>query len=186
MANNLQISFDSQQVSRLLSYLDGIDNGAEKALYRTLTATQKKAKKEASTLIRKQLKLSKAYVDSKLKTGKPSYSNLTASVRAEKRGILLTRFEYRKNPIKGKGYQVKIKPTGGFKNFPHVSLLRNLKNSGVDGLASWEGGKWEMKYGPSVSQVMNTFLPTLSEQMSTYAAKQLEKEVSGVLRQKGF
>lgn len=181
----MDISIDSVQVQRLIGYLDGIDYGAEKALYRTLTDVQKKAKVEASKKIRTQLALTKAYVDSKLRVGKPSYSNLTATVNAERRGVLMTRFAYRKTS-RGTGYDVKINPSNGYKNLPGAFLLPQLKNSGVPGLAIRKNGKIEVLHAPSVSQVMNTFLPDLQKQMSEYAAVRLEKEVSGVLRQKGF
>lgn len=179
---NLGLSVKDKGVSRILNLVKDVEAGREKLLYRTLSATQSKMKVEASKKIRTQLALKKAYVDERLKVGKVSYQNLTARLTANKRGILMTRFAYRRNRKKNGGYDVKIKPKGGYKNLPGAFLLPRLKNSGVSGLAIRKGKKLKVLHAPSVSQVLSTFLPELKDEMSAFAQERLRKEVSSIIR----
>ncbi|MDA3807518.1 MAG: hypothetical protein PF440_06310 [Thiomicrorhabdus sp.] len=188
MKSKLTSEFKRAHVKKLLELLDGIDYGAEKALYKTLVATQKKAKTDASKLIRdgstgsNGLNLSKKYVDGKLKVGKPSYSNLTARVYAGRRGVLLTNFPYKKLVRKG-GYSVNV--TGLKKRIAGAFLINPLKYSGKAGIAIRKNGKLEVLHGPSVSQALNTHLESLQESMADYSHGRLAKEVAEVLRRAG-
>ncbi len=185
--SGINVGFKHGDAKRLLRYLDGIDDGAEKAIYRTLVATQKKAKTEASKLIRSNLALTKKYVDSKLSLGKPSYSNLTGRLIASKRGLLMTAFKYK--PLKEGGYEVGVSGTYAspkFKSMPGAFLLPRLKNSNVPGLAIRKDHKLKMLYAPSVSQALNEHMPALQKQMAAFGLDRLKKEVAAVLRQKGF
>lgn len=188
MAADFELKIDRDKVDDLVSLLDGIDQGAEKALYRALKRVQSKAKTRVSQMIRNHpkhgLNLGAAYVKSKLNVGKPTYSNLTARLYASKRGTLLTRFPYRKKA--SGGINVKVLRKGSYKNLPGAFIMENLKNSGATGIAIRKGGKIKMLYAPSISQALNQHLPQLSDEMGEYALEALEKEVSGVLRQKGF
>jgi hypothetical protein len=184
MRSQLTSEFKQAHVKKLLGLLDGINYGAEKALYRTLVATQKKAKTDASKLIRdgstgsNGLNLSKKYVDGKLKVGKPSYSNLTARVYADRRGVLLSNFKYTK--LKTGGYSVNV--TGLKKRIAGAFLIDPLKHSGKVGIAIRKNGKLEVLHGPSVSQALNTHLTRLQESMADYSHGRLDKEVASVLR----
>lgn len=177
LAINVQKNGDS---ARLLKLIKDVDGGVPKALYRTIDATQKKAKVEGSKKIRSQLDLKKAYVDARLFTGKPTYSNLSARLYASKRGILMTRFKYRL--AKSGGVDVKIKPKSAWKNIPKAFILPRLKNSGVAGIAVRQNGKLKMRYAPSPSQVLNTFLPELRVEMGEFANERLKKEVETIIR----
>lgn len=178
---SLILSVESKgRVQELLALIEDVDNGSTRALYRTLDATQKKAKVEASKKIRSQLKLSKAYVDERLFTGNPSWSNLTARLYANKRGILLSRFEHRS--AKNGGVDVKIKPGSPWRNLPNAFILPRLKNSGVPGIAVRTGGKLKVLHAPSTSQVLNTYLPELQEEMAEFALERLSKEVETIIR----
>ncbi len=177
---SLSITVEQSGRNELLALIADIENGAEKALYRTLKATQDKAKIEASKKIRTQLKLSKAYVDGHLFVGKPSYSNLSAKLYATKRGILMSRFDHRS--AKKGGVDVKIKPTGGYKNLPGAFILPRLKNVELPGIAVREKGKLKVLHAPSVSQVLNSYMPELRDEMAEFAADRLRKEVETIIR----
>ena len=179
----MSLSIDVQSngdSARLLKLIKDVDQGVPKALFRTVQATQKKAKVEASKKIRSQLDLKKAYVDARLFTGKPSYSNLSARLYAAKRGILMTRFKYRLS--KRGGVDVKIKPKSAWKNLPKAFILPKLKNSGVPGIAVRTGGRIKVLHAPSPSQVLNSFLPELREEMGEFANERLKKEVETIIR----
>ncbi|MDR9499968.1 MAG: phage tail protein, partial [Hydrogenovibrio sp.] len=155
----MDLKLKGADVNRLIKLVSSVDGGAEKALYRTLKDAQKKGKVEASKQVRTQLNLKKAYVDGKIKTGKISYTNLTARIYASKRGLLLSRFKHRK--LKRGGVNVKVKKGGATKRMPGAFLIRGLKNSGATGIAIRKKGKLDVLHGPSVSQVMDTFLPDI-------------------------
>lgn len=177
LAINVQSTGDS---ARLLKLIKDVDQGVPKALYRTLNATQKKAKVEASKKIRSQLDLKKAYVDARLFTGKPTYSNLSARIYASKRGILMSRFKYR---LKKKGgVDVKIKPRSPWKHLPKAFVLPRLKNSGVAGIAVRTGGRLKVLHAPSPSQVLNNYLAELREEMGEFSNDRLKKEVETIIR----
>lgn len=191
--SGFNVEFDRARATTLLGYLDGISDGAEKALYNTLKKVNAKAKTEASNLIRKGSKgqqglaLSKAYVDSKLKTNNPSYAKLQSRLYAARRGILMTRYKYRVN--KNGGYDVGINGTFSspkYKRLPGAFLLPTLKGSGVPGLAIRQNGKLKVLHSPSISQALQTHLDTLRKIVSPFANKVLEQEVNSVLRRKGF
>lgn len=186
----MNVRFDTQDVVRLLGMVKGIENGREKALFRTVKEVNQKGKLLASREVRKELALKAAYVKSKIKTNKPSYSNLTARIYARKRGIQLSRFmtgQIKKKAKNGgmKRAGVKVRVTPGSR----ISKMRGyfalpLKN-GNFGIAKRVGtgrNDYEIQYGPSVSQVMDTYLPEIQAELRPVAREKLAKEIESILK----
>lgn len=181
----MKVSLKSGDTSRLLKLISDIEGGQQKALYRTLKATQAKMKTEASKQIRNApkhgLNLTKKYVDSKLKAGAISYTKMEARLSAEKRGVLMTRFPY---SVTSKGVRVKIKRKASRKFIKDAFVMPRLKNSHVPGIAVRKNNKLDVLHSPSISQALDQVLQKTEfvEQMSTFAIERLSKEVETILR----
>ena len=181
----MNLSFSSTGTTKLLKLIKDVEEGQEKALYRTLKAIQKKMIIDISKQIRNDpkhgLNLTKAYVDSKLKLGRISYTNLEARLSASKRGILLSQFPY---TVNSRGVSVKVKRKGRRKTLRGGFILPRLKNSHVTGIAIRRGGKADVLHGPSISQAFDQALKNsdITERLSSYAAERLKKEVESIIR----
>lgn len=194
---------------RMLAELSGI---YPKVVYRAINKTVDKGKTLVSRKVRDELNLSAAYVGGRLSTSKASETNLTGKISAEKRGILLSRFSSSRLTVKArsdvrylKGYpalsdssvsyaaitagrrlqqmSLKVSASGGRNKGKFFAL--KLRGSGAIGLAVRTGtGKndYEVKYGPSVSQVFNTLKPVLEPLMAAeyqaQFASQLDYQIS--------
>ena len=164
--------------------------------YRAINKTVAKGKTLVSRKIRDEINLSAAYVGRKLDTVNATQTSLSGRITADKRGILLSRFassrlsvKARSNPKYLTGYpalsdaetsypalssgrrlsqmSIKVSASGG-RNKGKFFPIR-LKNSGAIGLAVRVGkGKndYEVKYGPSPSQVFNRLKPDLEAELA--------------------
>jgi len=144
-----------------------------------INKTAAKAKTLASKKIREQVNLKAGYVGSHLKVKKSTFSTLSASIWATKRGVLMTRYPHRK--IK-KGVKVKIKKGGAYRLINGGFIMTNLSNSGASGVAVRDNGKIKMLYSPSVSQVFNTVRDDIAPETDIYLQQQFEREIKRRLK----
>lgn len=171
-----------------------IPRQAATAAVRTLNRAAQSARTAASREIRRQVGLSKRYVDGKLALQKASQNRLEARVSAAKRGVLLTRFAYR---VRADGVAVRVKPSGAFKLLPgaFTIALPNLVGDdtkdpqAIVRRAAGSGRKFDVLYGPSVSQVYRTVRrdiePGVRAQAREELRRQLRLAVQGRLSQRG-
>lgn len=182
---------DLNEVTRLL---DGVKNGALRAISRALNSTMGKAATRANKEIRADVKLPAAYVLEKLRKQRATFSNLSASISAEERGVLLTRYKYLELARK-KGVRVWIKQSGPSATLPGAFIVRNLKKSGATGIALLPGSKlpgpsritrpggakFDVLHGPSVSQVLTDVKDEIQDEMADIASTELLRQVDVIL-----
>ena len=190
----LNVRLNQQDIDTANRLLNGVKNGAKRAITRTLSRTLDKAATRANQEIRKDVRLTATYVRGKLLKNKPSFSKPTAILSAEKRGVLLTRYKYRVL-AKGKGVRVWVKQSGSSADMPSAFLVRNLKNSGADGIAlppgikaprdqgitSSGGTQFDVLHGPSVSQVFTEVKDEIEPEMSAFATQELLRQIDVIL-----
>lgn len=163
------VKIDPLDEARILRKLSTLGRNSKAVLVNATNDTLKTAKTKSSTEIRKDIsprtetETPKAYVDRRLSIRNATTSNPSGVLSADKRGLLLTRFAATYVKSRG-GVTVKVKPTGARKLIEGAFIVKNLKNSGTSGVAvrdSSKGSGIRLLYGPSVSQVFNTELPTI-------------------------
>ena len=181
------------ELNKLLAELAGI---YPLVTYRAINKTVAKGKTLVSRKIRDEINLSAAYVGKKLRTVNATQTSLSGRISTDKRGILLSRFassrlsvKARSNPNYLTGYpamsdgetsyralsigrrlsqmSVKVSASGG--RYRGKFFPIRLKGSGAIGLAVRVGtGKndYDIKYGPSPSQVFNRLKPDLEAELA--------------------
>lgn len=153
----IKIRLDQSQVRSLYDDLAHIKNGAPRAMSLAINHTLGVTRTEASTEIRKQVKLKAGYVKDKLKIQKATISKPMGAIRTPTRGTLLTRYPHRE--YKRGGIGVQVKPTGGKQKMPGAFFITfgngvqaiAIRTKYGPGLGRSEGIK--VLYGPSTSQV---------------------------------
>lgn len=196
---------DKTSLNNVRLLLNGVSKEAPKILTRALNKTASKGRTESSKAIRKEVKLSAAYVNERLKVDKANYRSLTARVRTPSRGILLSRFSTNsqaRNPdlrwIRApdnppRGIKVKVSPNGGAKlvtggsgisgkPFYMVLKNRNLAIAARRSSPGPKGGKIKVFSGPSLSQVFNTVKEDLEGPLAEYQEEQVVKQIDTILR----
>ncbi|MCE0760672.1 phage tail protein [Marinobacter sp. G11] len=203
----MEVQVDRTSLQEVKALLARFSNGAARARMRATNKTAKKARTESSKEIRKQVRLSAAYVKSLLAISDASIRNPQAKVSTPTRGLLLSRFStdtmvsgdkvgWLKPPaIPSRGLRVKVKPTGGAKVFsgddeiegkPFYMVLPGTEGRvaivGRRARTGTQGGKIKVFYGPSLSQVFTDVKETVGEDMALYQMQQFEKEIDAILR----
>jgi hypothetical protein len=153
----------------------------------------------ASSEIRSQVRLSASYVRDRLTFRRATRANLEGRISAPKRGLLLSRFStdalvagekvswIKPPPVPARGIRVKIKPTGAAKvvgggskidGKPFFMVLPNSRALAIVGRRAESGprgGKIQVLYGPSLSQVFEDVAEDLTPQAAeVYARQQID------------
>lgn len=194
---HVQVSeFDLNEIYKML---DGIKDGVPRALVRALNSTATKARNQAVTEARKDVRLTSAFLKARIKgpadekANKANFSNLRSKVTASTRGLRLAHFLSGKIPSEGrpsKPPKVKVKPAGAAKPITGGFLLK-LKNTASEGnnpklgIFIKENGKNVHLYGPSPSQIYQRELPGLSVAMSRHLRDRVGKETQAILKKYG-
>lgn len=192
----IRIEIDQADLDRVRSALRDIKNGAERAMTRALNDTASKAKTLASQEIRKDVKLPAAYVKDNIQVSKATFGNLTSSISATRRGVLLTRFPYTK--LARGGVSVQVSASGGRQKMPSAFIIPRLKNSGVPGIAlpreiasqyrksSYSGRlPYVVLHAPSVSQVLTEVKDEIAPELDEFLAGELDRQIGVILVQYG-
>lgn len=154
----MQIKMDKAAVREIEATLSHIKNGSNRAMASAINHTLGVTRTEASSEIRKDVKLKAAYVRERLQLRKASLTRPEGRIATPTRGILGTRFPHREYARGGMGVQ--IKPTGGYKRMPGAWLM--VLPNGQQAIvfrpsdpseANWKKAGLRVVYGPSVSQV---------------------------------
>lgn len=203
----IEVRVNEAQLRSVQDRLDYIANGAVKALYRALNKTASKAKTESSKEIRKQVRLTAAYIKENIKGPADGYAyransvKLLAKISAPKRGLRLDKFLVSAPPARAgrpsTPIKVKVKPTGASQSITsaffvpakgsggYLIAVRNavlLANPGMKTKVSGGAAGYTVLSGPSLSQVFAKVKDALSAPMSEYLAKSLESETAWLIR----
>lgn len=186
----MRIEIDERQMGELRLLIANLGDESNKLLARSLNKTANKAKTLAAVKIRQQVNLKSAYVKSKLTVHRATYSNLSARLSAEKRGVLMTRYPY--TLLRRGGATVKIKPTGPRKELPGAFLVNLRAGDRIVQALAWrdpKGGVYRtgnakiiVPYSPSVSQVFNTVRDDINDELGDYLLTTAESELAAILR----
>lgn len=180
----MQIEVNQEQLNDIVDRLSYIKNGATKAMYRALNKTASKVRTSASTEIRKQVRLSASDVREKLTLWKANSNSLSASIKANKRGLLFYNFVTNYgNAQKGRPktpIRVKIKPDGATIVLNKAFYIRTL-NSNILTPAVNVGGKLKVLFGPSVSQVFTTVKDDIAPDANEILRNNLQHETEWLI-----
>ena len=194
------VEIDKEKLAEAISLFEFVGGNSDRALQVAINRTGKKVKTLSSRTVREQINLKKSYVDGRLTFFGASRKQLTGKISSESRGILLSRFStdtaVKNNGEKTsllqapkappRGIRVKVKPSGGTKALSKDFFYMKLKNSGAIGIARRlpkgqtgpRGGKYDVLYGPSVSQAFNS----VRDQVLPEAGRIYESELLDAMR----
>lgn len=184
----MRVSIDKNQLNETLVMLKGLELEGPKILSRSLNAAATFGRKRANQEIRKQVRLKSPYINKKLKIKRATWSNLSARITAEKRGVLMTRFPH--TVLKRGGVTVGIKAGGKRKKLPGAFKTRvKAGDDYVDVIAIPAPGffttgnpKFKVLYAPSVSQVFNTVRDDIDSEVMEFLDIDVEKQILKTLR----
>jgi hypothetical protein len=179
MSVGYQIEVNQQQLAEVDSLLRHIKADSDKALTIGANKAGPKIRTLSSKKIREQVRLKAGYVSKHLKFERATKTK-PAKINTPSRGMLLSRFStdaliadpdrtswIRPPEIPARGIRVKVKPSGSATTIGNPPgtvgkpFYLILKNSGRVGIAfrrakvGKEGGKLDVRHGPSLSQVFN-------------------------------
>jgi len=167
------VKVDRGDVEEALSLLEFVGGNASDAVRVGINKAGPKIRTKASSEIRSQVRLKASYVKDRLKLTKASRRKLEGRISTPSRGLLLSRFSTDANisgdkvswikppPEPARGIKVKVKPAGPIKTMSNDWFYLVLRGSGRVGIARRRpkgqlgprGGKFDVAYGPSLSQV---------------------------------
>lgn len=163
----------------------------------SVNAAIRKARTLGSAEIRKQVNLTKPYVDERLVVSKfASDHNMEARLSARFRPTQLVRFSATQSTRKGKrkGVRVKVKRSGSSRVIRQAFFVRLRSGRSEDGnigvaVRSTEGlnlksgkrfggkGGYHVLYGPSVYQVFDTVRDDIEPEVSGFLNTEFERQV---------
>jgi len=196
------VQVDKDSLREAQSLFEFVGGNSDDALRIAINKAGPKIKTAASKAIRSQVRLKAKYVNDKkrLRFDKASRSSLSGAIRAESRGILLSRFStdtliadpnragWIKPPvIPPRGIRVKVKPSGSAEVMGKEWFYMVLPNSRAlaiarrkpGGATGAQGGKYDIAYGPSVSQV---FRNETRDRLLPEAGAELQKQMLEAMR----
>lgn len=185
------VTLDPALLADVQSKLAHIKNGAARAVSRALNKSASKAKTRASVEIRKQVRLSAAYVREHLygpSSGfqyKATINKLQARISAKRRGVLLRQFSTTKQRSMGRPktlIRVTVKP-GVSKRMPNAFWVNLLNNNGLAIAVRDSANKLKVLHGPSLSQVLTTVKDDILSEMRDTLTANLQHEMNWLLRQ---
>lgn len=182
-------------IEKALKALTDLSVKSEKANVQALNKAIDQVRALTVRAIRSELALPAGYVRDKLRIYGANASRPEATIRAAKRGVLLTRFSHKQLYRRGKtvpsrtaGVRVTITPRqpatfrGGFL----VPLKRNQEAGGNGlGLAvrkPGEGKDYEVLHGPSVSQAFQLLRKDIAPQAAEIYRRQYQTALAFALR----
>jgi len=193
------VEADKAQVKDALELFEFIGGNSDRAMRVAINKTGPKAKTLVSKKIRSQVRLKAKYVNDRITFSKASNFKLQGKISTPSSGILLSRFATNSNisgskvswlkppPIPKQGIKVKVKPKGASKTMGKEWFLMVLPNSKAlaivrkkpGGATGPQGGKYDVAYGPSVSQVFGN---DTREQLFAPIGDELTKQLLDAMR----
>lgn len=180
MAIQYEIRPNEEQIREAVALFEFVGGNIQDAIRVAINKAAPKIRTAASRAIRAQVRLGAAYVNERLQIRRATRGQLSGAISTPSRGLLLSRFStdaqvasdkvgwFKAPPAPKLGIRVKVKPDGspavvtGGNEISGKPFYLALKNSGALAIAGRRrfpgprGGKIEVFYGPSLSQVFNT------------------------------
>ncbi len=188
---------NQEQVAEAMRFFEFVGGNTSDAMRIAINKATPKVRTLASAKLREQVRLQAGYVKDKLAIRKATKSNLSGAIRAEKRGLLLSRFStdaqvasdgirWLKPPNEPSGgIRVKVKPSGspkavspGAGGKPFYIVLKTSRALGIARRTGPRRNDLEVLHGPSVSQVFDDVRGDIQPQ----ASEELTKQVIDAMR----
>ncbi len=170
------VTANKEQIAEAISLFEFVGGNTTDAVRIAINRAAPKVRTKASAAIRTQVRLTAGYVNEKLTITKATKKSLSGAIRAESRGVLMTKYSTNTQAASEKigwilppanppgGIKVKIKPSGSTQAVkgspgeiigkPFYMVLRNSHALAIAGRKP--GGGIKVFHAPSVSQVFNT------------------------------
>jgi hypothetical protein len=198
------LTVDEEKLGDALELFKFVGGNTWRAMTVAINRAAPRVKTLVSTKIRGEVRLTAAYVRERLEIRKAYRGNLNGAVTAPSRGLLLAKFST--DPLISRddkvswikapstppgGIKVKVKPSGLAKLVPEVNgnkpfyiLLKggNLGIAARSGGIGPGGGKLEVFYGPSLSQVFGTIRQEALPEASAIYQEELISAMNYVLK----
>lgn len=178
---SLQIQFDQAQVARIEAQLQGVKNGAPRAMTRAINRTVSYGKTLSKKLIREEYTINAQAVTRATSTEKANSGSLRGVIRFRGRPKQLRNFSKRKT---SKGVAVAVKKGSGRSLIPR-SFIRTI-NSGPAILRRTGAARYpiEVLHGPSVPQMAGNVNvePRIRTQVQKKLGERMEHEVGAILK----
>lgn len=184
---------DVKEAVSLFEFVGGNTNDAVRI---AINKAAPKVKTKASAAIRTQVRLKASYVKEKLVLTKATRKNLQGAIKTPSRGVLLSKFSTDTRitndkvtwlippPLPARGIKVKVKPIGSPKGLssdhfymvlPKSRALAIVRRKDTPGP---KGGKIDVLYGPSVSQVFSD----VRDEVLPYAGDEYQAQLLDAMR----
>ncbi len=178
---SLHIQCDQQQMARIEAQLQGVKNGAPRAMKRAINRTVTYGKTLSKKLIREEYTINAQAVTRATTTEKANSGSLHGVIRFRGRPKQLRNFSKRKTQ---KGVAVAVKKGSGRSLIPR-SFIRTI-NSGPAILRRAGAARYpiEVLHGPSVPQMAGNVnvAPRIKTQVQKKLGERLEHEVGAILK----
>ena len=178
---SLHIQFDQQQMARIEAQLQGVKNGAPRAMTRAINRTVTYGKTLSKKLIREEYTINAQAVQRATTTEKARMGNLQGIIRFKGRPKQLRNFAKRST---SKGVAVAVKKGSGRTVIPR-SFIRTI-NSGPAIMRRTGTARYpiEVLHGPSVPQMAGNVnvAPRIQTQVRKKLGERLEHEVGAILK----
>lgn len=195
MTVGYNVQVDGAQVNEALAYFNFLGGATTDAVRVAINRSGPKVRTRASQAIRSQVRLKAKYVNDRLKFQKATRTKLEGRITTPSRGLLLSKFStnsqisgdrvsfFRPPEVPARGIRVKVKPQGATKALSRDYFYMILPNSRAVGIVRRRpkgqtgprGGKFDVAYGPSLSQVFNTVRDdVLPEASNIYQSEMLD------------
>jgi len=189
-------------IAEAVSYFEHVGGHTSDAIRIAINKAAPKVKTLASAAIRSQVRLKAKYVRERLAIKKASRSDLSGAIRTPSRGLLLSKYSTDSNvssdkvswikppPVPARGIRVKVKPVGSTKplgkeffymvlpNSRALAIVRRRESPGP------KGGKIDVAYSASLSQVFNTVRDDVLPEASDIYQFQLLDAMRFILQKK--
>ena len=184
---------NKQAVSKTVKRLNAIPANIKKAQDRALNRAARQTKTKVSSLVREAVPLKKSYVDPKIevKIIDIGDGSKQATISSVKRGMLLSRFPYKKLKRRGKGAGIQVQTSKGnrtiFKHAFLIPLLAGKEQGNNVGIAVRVGPDYkrtpvDVLHGLSISQLFRHHLPMLKEEAAKLYNLELKRQLKYALQ----
>lgn len=199
MADFIDIRIDQQTWDIAKFKLQGIPNGMNRAMTRSLNAIARKNRTRAVDETYADIRVDKPYIRKRIwgpnerNSNKATFTKQRAKVTAERRGLRLSKFMNEKRTLVqevGGQYdpiiEVKVKRKGRFKRINDQSaflfpLRRGTETGSTLGIFVLDGLKLKHLHGPSVSQVFDQEREEIAPDANRALGDEFNRQVKGVL-----
>ncbi|MCB0056733.1 MAG: phage tail protein [Caldilineaceae bacterium] len=185
------VSANQDKVADAISFFEFVGGQTTDAVRIAINKAAPKVRTKASSAIRTQVRLAAAYVNEKLTITRATRQKLSGAIQTPSRGLLLSKFSTDTQvasdkigwlippAVPARGIRVKVKPVGTPKPLSNDHFYMVLPNSRALAIARRrekpgpKGGKIDVLYGPSISQVFNTVRDDVLPEASDIYQEQL-------------